>query len=137
MLCFNGTRDALCERELMEPIVSKPGRWQMHWLEGADHSFHVLKSSGRTDEQVMEEVGTTAQQLAAAASVRKLLVFQHAASEPLGVLDPMLRRWGFRIRYANFARDPGAAARPQPLQRPGGARRSDECRPVRGLSAPC
>jgi GMP synthase (glutamine-hydrolysing) len=39
--------------------------------------------------------------------VRKLLVFQHAASEPLGVLDPLLRRWGFRIRYANFARDPG------------------------------
>jgi GMP synthase (glutamine-hydrolysing) len=38
--------------------------------------------------------------------MRKLLVFQHAASEPLGVLDPMLRRWGFRIRYANFARDP-------------------------------
>ena len=40
-------------------------------------------------------------------SVRKLRVVQHAASEPLGVLDPMLRRWGFRIRYANFARDPG------------------------------
>src|ERR687897_1556543 len=39
--------------------------------------------------------------------MRKLLVFQHAAAEPLGVLDPMLRRWGFRIRYANFARDPG------------------------------
>jgi GMP synthase (glutamine-hydrolysing) len=38
--------------------------------------------------------------------MRKLLVFQHAASEPLGVLDPMLRGWGFRIRYANFARDP-------------------------------
>src|SRR6185503_14383447 len=38
--------------------------------------------------------------------MRKLLVFQHAPSEPLGVLDPMLRRWGFRIRYANFARDP-------------------------------
>ena len=39
--------------------------------------------------------------------MRKLLVFQHAPSEPLGVLDPMLRRWGFRIRYANFARHPG------------------------------
>src|ERR1700741_350174 len=39
--------------------------------------------------------------------MRKLLVFQHAPSEPLCVLDPMLRRWGFRIRYANFARDPG------------------------------
>jgi GMP synthase (glutamine-hydrolysing) len=38
--------------------------------------------------------------------MRKLLVFQHAATEPLGVLDPMLRRWGFRIRYVNFAREP-------------------------------
>jgi len=40
--------------------------------------------------------------------MRKLLVFQHAATEPLGVLDPMLRQRGFRIRYVNFARDPGA-----------------------------
>jgi len=38
--------------------------------------------------------------------MRKLLVFQHAAAEPLGVLDPILRRWGFRIRYVNFAREP-------------------------------
>jgi hypothetical protein len=29
----------------------------MHWLEGADHSFHVLKSSGRTDAEVLTEVG--------------------------------------------------------------------------------
>jgi uncharacterized protein len=61
VLCFNGTRDALCERKLMDPIVSSLARWQMHWLEGADHSFHVLKSSGRTDDGVMKEVGTTAQ----------------------------------------------------------------------------
>ena len=60
VLCLNGTRDALCERGLMDPIVSGLSRWRMHWLEGADHSFHVLKSSGRTDEQVMQEVGTTA-----------------------------------------------------------------------------
>lgn len=40
--------------------------------------------------------------------MRKLLVFQHAATEPLGVLDPMLRQRGFRIRYINFARDPDA-----------------------------
>ena len=38
--------------------------------------------------------------------MRKLLVFQHAAAEPLGVLDPILRRCGFRIRYVNFAREP-------------------------------
>jgi hypothetical protein len=30
----------------------------MHWLEGADHSFHVLKSGGRNDAAVLEEVGT-------------------------------------------------------------------------------
>lgn len=40
--------------------------------------------------------------------MRKLLVFQHSASEPLGVLDPLLRRSGFRIRYVNFAREPNA-----------------------------
>ena len=40
--------------------------------------------------------------------MRKLLVFQHAATEPLGVLDPMLRRRGFRIRYVNFTRSPQA-----------------------------
>jgi uncharacterized protein len=61
VLCFNGTRDALCDRKLMDPIVSRLAHWQMHWLEGADHSFHVLKSSGRTDDEVMKEVGTTAQ----------------------------------------------------------------------------
>jgi GMP synthase (glutamine-hydrolysing) len=40
--------------------------------------------------------------------MRKLLVFQHSAREPLGLLDPMLRRHGFRIRYVNFSRQPDA-----------------------------
>jgi hypothetical protein len=31
--------------------------WKMHWIEGADHSFHVLKSSGRTDAEVLAEIG--------------------------------------------------------------------------------
>jgi predicted alpha/beta-hydrolase family hydrolase len=61
VLCFNGTRDALCDRKLMDPIVSSLEHCQMHWLEGADHSFHVLKSSGRSDDLVMEEVGASAQ----------------------------------------------------------------------------
>jgi uncharacterized protein len=57
VLCFNGTRDALCRRELMERVIaSVGGRWRMHWLEGADHSFHVLKSSGRTDADVLDEI---------------------------------------------------------------------------------
>lgn len=59
VLCFNGTRDALCTPDLMvQATASLPG-WTMHWLEGADHSFHVLKSSGRTDAQVIEESGRT------------------------------------------------------------------------------
>lgn len=36
--------------------------------------------------------------------MRKLLVFQHVASEPLGTLDPLFREAGFRIRYVNFQR---------------------------------
>jgi predicted alpha/beta-hydrolase family hydrolase len=55
VLCFNGTRDELCRRDLMDQ-ARKSAWWQMHWLEGADHSFHVLKSSGRTDEEVFEEI---------------------------------------------------------------------------------
>ncbi len=62
VLCFNGTRDALCRRDLMEAaLAGVHTQWQMHWLEGADHSFHVLKSSGRTDGGVLAEVGDAAQ----------------------------------------------------------------------------
>ena len=41
----------------------------------------------------------------------RVLVIQHVAAEPLGVLDPMLRRRGHRIRYVNFARHPEASPR--------------------------
>ncbi len=57
VLCLNGTRDALCRRDLMERVVDRlAGLWTMHWLAGADHSFRVLKSSGRTDGDVLQEV---------------------------------------------------------------------------------
>jgi predicted alpha/beta-hydrolase family hydrolase len=63
VICFSGTRDPFCTPSLMEEALKrvKTG-WDMHWLEGADHSFHVLKSSGKTDLQVMDEVGKAAQQ---------------------------------------------------------------------------
>lgn len=58
VLCFNGTRDALCTPELMETALKTVNtKWDMHWLSGADHSFHVLKSSGTTDAAVLAEVG--------------------------------------------------------------------------------
>jgi len=40
--------------------------------------------------------------------MRRLLVFQHVPHEILGILDPLLRRAGFRIRYINFGRQPDA-----------------------------
>ena len=61
VLCINGTRDALCRRDLMEAALKNvTAPWTMHWVEGADHSFHVLKSSGRTDAEVDAEVGEAA-----------------------------------------------------------------------------
>ena len=57
VLSFSGTRDPLCRRDLMESALERVRTsWTMHWLEGADHSFHVLKSSGRTDAQVFDEI---------------------------------------------------------------------------------
>ena len=59
VLCFNGTRDPLCTPALMErALTTVTAPWQMEWVDGADHSFHVLKSSGRTDAGVMAGIGT-------------------------------------------------------------------------------
>ncbi len=57
VLAFSGTRDPLCTRELMErALTTVKSPWEMRWIEGADHSFHVLKSSGTNDAAVMESI---------------------------------------------------------------------------------
>jgi uncharacterized protein len=57
VICFNGTRDPFCTPSLMEEVLKRvTTKWEMHWVEGADHSFHVLKSSGKTDAQVLDEI---------------------------------------------------------------------------------
>jgi GMP synthase (glutamine-hydrolysing) len=38
----------------------------------------------------------------------RILVFQHVAAEPLGTLDPLIRRRGHRIKFVNFEREPDA-----------------------------
>jgi uncharacterized protein len=66
VLCCNGTKDALCTRSLMEAaLATVTTRWDMHWIDGADHSFHVLKSSGRTDAAVLDEVADATQRFVA------------------------------------------------------------------------
>lgn len=57
MLFLQGTRDALADVGLIEPLIASLGpRGTLHLVENADHSFHVPAKSGRTDSDVMEEV---------------------------------------------------------------------------------
>jgi predicted alpha/beta-hydrolase family hydrolase len=57
MLFLQGTRDALADLTLLKPICKKLGkRARLHIVDGADHSFHVLKSSGRNDHEVLDDL---------------------------------------------------------------------------------
>jgi predicted alpha/beta-hydrolase family hydrolase len=57
MLFLQGTRDTLAELPLITQTVAGLGSGStLHVVDGADHSFHVLKSSGRNDEQVLAEL---------------------------------------------------------------------------------
>jgi len=50
-------KDKLAELDLLKPVVRKLGaRATLHLVEGADHSFHVPKRSGRNDGELMAEV---------------------------------------------------------------------------------
>ena len=63
VLCINGTRDPFCDPTLMaQTLAGLRDNWRMLWLNGADHSFHVLKSSGTSDQQVLVEVGATVEE---------------------------------------------------------------------------
>ena len=60
VLAFSGTRDALCSRDLMERALGTvTAPWEMRWIDGADHSFHVLKSSRTNDAAVMENIAAS------------------------------------------------------------------------------
>lgn len=57
MLFLQGTRDELSDLKLLRPIVKKLGKkLTLHVVDGADHGYGVLKSSGRTPAEVLSEV---------------------------------------------------------------------------------
>jgi uncharacterized protein len=57
MLFVQGRRDALAEPGLLEPVLQQLGaRASVHWIEEADHSFHVPARSGRKDADVLREL---------------------------------------------------------------------------------
>jgi len=60
MLFLQGTRDTLADLELLRPVVKKLGELAtLHIIESADHGFHVLKRSGKTDASVLAELAQT------------------------------------------------------------------------------
>jgi len=56
LLFLQGTRDELADLALLRPVVEGLPRARLHVVEGADHSFHVLKRGGRTDAEVLREL---------------------------------------------------------------------------------
>jgi hypothetical protein len=57
MLFLQGSRDALADLSLLEPLVKKLGsRATLEIFEDADHSFHVPARTGRKDPEVMADL---------------------------------------------------------------------------------
>jgi uncharacterized protein len=60
MLFLQGTRDELADLELITGVCRDlVPRATLHVVDGANHAFEVLKRSGRTDEEVREELVRT------------------------------------------------------------------------------
>lgn len=60
MLFLQGTRDDLADLGLITGVCERLGpRATLRVIDGADHSFAVLKRSGRSDAQVLDELADT------------------------------------------------------------------------------
>jgi uncharacterized protein len=77
MLFLQGSADKLAELDLLKPVMKKLGaRATLHLVDGADHSFHVPKRSGRNDRDVMAEI------LDAFGTWAVPLIEQHGSNSP-------------------------------------------------------
>lgn len=57
MLFLQGTRDRLADLGYLKPVVEALGpKAKLHEVAGGDHSFAVLRTSGRNNEEALEEV---------------------------------------------------------------------------------
>lgn len=60
MLFLQGARDRLADLDLLRPLCRGLGdRATLHVVEGADHSFHMPRTSGRTDGDILDELART------------------------------------------------------------------------------
>lgn len=55
VLCINGTRDSLCQKDKMTRAIDGLD-WQMQWLEGKDHSFAVTGEVGDVAARWLERL---------------------------------------------------------------------------------
>jgi uncharacterized protein len=61
MLFLQGTRDSLAEPGLVRTVCGRlGGRATLHFVEGADHSFRVLRRSGGSYDQALDELADLA-----------------------------------------------------------------------------
>lgn len=60
MLWLQGTRDDLADLKLVKSVAKKTPLIELKVIEGADHSYKVLKSSGRTQAEVWKEIAEAA-----------------------------------------------------------------------------
>jgi len=61
MLFLQGSRDALAELKLLKPLCAEVGkRAELFVVDGGDHSFHMLKSAKRSDDEVLDAVAEKA-----------------------------------------------------------------------------
>lgn len=66
MLFLQGERDKLADLLLLRPVCARLGDLaQLHVVPDADHSFHVPKRSGRTDDEVLAELASIVAQWSA------------------------------------------------------------------------
>ncbi|MBR0840822.1 alpha/beta hydrolase [Bradyrhizobium liaoningense] len=57
MLFLQGTRDGLADLGTLKPVIEALGpKAMLHEIEGGDHSFAVLKKSGRSNDEALTEV---------------------------------------------------------------------------------
>ena len=60
MLFLSGTRDGLATPDLLEELVARLPRAELHWLDTADHGYKILKRTRQSAEDVFDELARVA-----------------------------------------------------------------------------
>ncbi len=57
MLFFAGTRDPLCDLKRLQPVLGRlTAPWNLHIIDGGDHSFHIPKSAGVSQTEIYDSI---------------------------------------------------------------------------------